>query len=89
MLVDPLAVGQLEDETAVQAARGGEVQIFYGRRQGQPRGLQAALQAIVVTVQALAVDQQAETVLKGQVGVLGVVELLFKGGTKSRQPESD
>jgi hypothetical protein len=46
-----------------------------------------SFQAVVVAVQALAVDQQAKTILEGQVGVLGVVELLFEGGTKSRQAE--
>jgi hypothetical protein len=36
----------------------------------------------------LAVDEHAEPILKGHVSVLGVVELLFQGGTKGRQPKS-
>jgi hypothetical protein len=38
-------------------------------------------------VRALAVDEKAETILEGQKRVLGIVELLFKGRTKSRQTE--
>jgi hypothetical protein len=38
-------------------------------------------------VGALAVDEQAETILEGQVRILRVVELLFERGTKSRQAE--
>jgi hypothetical protein len=37
---------------------------------------------------ALAVNEHAETILEGQVSVLGVVELLFESGAKGRQPES-
>jgi len=57
MLVDPFTIGQLENEATVEAARRGEVQVFDGRRRGQPRGLQASFQAVVVAVQALAIDQ--------------------------------
>jgi hypothetical protein len=36
---------------------------------------------------AFTVDEQAETILKGQLGVLRVLKLLFEGNTKSRQAE--
>jgi hypothetical protein len=45
------------------------------------------LQAVVVAASALAVDEQAETILEGEVSVLRVVKLLFEGDTKSRQAE--
>jgi hypothetical protein len=87
VLLDPLALGQVENEATVQTPRGREVEIFHGGRYWQPGGLQASFQAIVVAVGALAVDEQAETILEGQVRILRVVELLFEGNTKSRQAE--
>jgi hypothetical protein len=45
------------------------------------------LQAVVVTADALPVDEQAEAILEGQVSVLGVVQLLFEGGPKGGQAE--
>jgi hypothetical protein len=45
------------------------------------------LQAVVVAVRALAIDEQAEAILEGQVRVVRVVQLLFKRDTKSRQAE--
>jgi hypothetical protein len=45
------------------------------------------LQTVVVAMRALAVDEQAETILEGQVSILRIVELLFEGSTKSRQAE--
>jgi len=38
-------------------------------------------------VGALAVDEQAKSILKGQVSILGVAELLLESGTEGRQPE--
>jgi hypothetical protein len=38
-------------------------------------------------VGALHIDEQAETILEGQIGVLGIVKLLFERGAKSGQPE--
>jgi hypothetical protein len=38
-------------------------------------------------VGALRIDEQAETILEGQFGVLGIVKLLFERGAKSGQPE--
>jgi hypothetical protein len=87
VLVDPFALGQLENEATIQAARRRKVKVFDGRRQWQPRCLQASFEAVVVAVRTLAVDEQAETILEGQVSVLGVVELLFEGGTEGRQAE--
>jgi hypothetical protein len=48
---------------------------------------EAALQASVVAVSAFVVDEQAEAILEGQVGILGLVELLFESGTESGQVE--
>jgi hypothetical protein len=40
-------------------------------------------EAVVFSANALAVDEQAKAILEGQVGVLGTVNLLFEGVTKS------
>ena len=41
------------------------------------------MEAVVVTANALPVDEQAEAILEGQVGILRAVKLLFESGTKS------
>jgi hypothetical protein len=50
-------------------------------------GLQSPLQAVVVTVDTLPVDEQAEAIREGQVSVVGVVQLLFESGPKGGQAE--
>jgi hypothetical protein len=87
VLADPLALGQLENEPPVQAPRGREVEIFHGGWQWQAGCFQASFQTVVFPVCAFTVDEQAETILKGQLGVLRVLKLLFEGNTKSRQAE--
>jgi hypothetical protein len=57
MLVDPLARGKLENETPVDAARGGEVEVFDGGREGQSSCPQTSLEAVVVAADALLVDE--------------------------------
>ena len=44
-------------------------------------------EAVVFPADALAVDEQAEAILEGQVGILRAVKLLFESVTKSRQTE--
>jgi hypothetical protein len=85
--VDPLALGQVEHEAAIEAARGGHIQVLDSRRERQFGGPQATFETAVVAVGALHVDEQAETILEGQVGVLRIVKLLFERGTKGGQPE--
>ncbi len=63
------------------------IQLLDGRREGQFRRPQAPFEAVVVAVGALYVDEQAETVLEGQIGVLGIAKLLFERGAESGQPE--
>jgi len=87
VLVDPFALGQLENEATVEAARGREVEVFDGGWQRQPSRPQSPLEAVVVAADAFPVDEQAETVLEGQSSVLGVVQLIFEGGAKSGQTE--
>jgi hypothetical protein len=87
VLVDPLTLGQMKDQTTVDATRGREVEIFDGSRERQMSLPQPPLEAVVFAADALAVDEQAETILEGQVGVLRAVKLLFESVTKSRQAE--
>ena len=41
------------------------------------------MESIVVTADALPVDEQAKAILEREFSVLGIVKLLFEGGTKS------
>jgi hypothetical protein len=83
VLVDPLTLGKLKDQATVDAARGGEVEVLDGSWERQSRRPQSSLETVVVAADALAVDEQAEAILEGQVGVLGIVQLLFEGVPKS------
>jgi hypothetical protein len=85
VLIDPLALGQVEHEAAVEAAGGGHIQVLDGGREGEFRGLQTAFEAVVVAMGALHIDEQPKAILEGQIDVLGIVKLLFKRGAKSGQ----
>jgi hypothetical protein len=87
VLMNPLTLGKLKDQATVDTARGREVKVFDGSRERQVRLPQAPLEAVVIAADALAVDEHAEAILEGQVGVLRVVQLLFEGLTKSGQAE--
>jgi hypothetical protein len=87
VLIDPLTLGKLKDQATVDAARGREVEVFDGSWERQTSLPQSPSEAVVVTADALAVDEQAEAILEGQVGVLRAVKLLFEGVTKSGQTE--
>lgn len=72
VLTEPFALGQLQDEAAVEAAGGGQVERFDGRRERQAGRLQTTLQAVVVPMGALLLHEQGQALLEGQLGVLGV-----------------
>lgn len=57
VLVDPLALGKLENETPVDAAGRGEVEVFDGGREGQSSRSQTASEAVVVAADALPVNK--------------------------------
>lgn len=56
MLADPFALGEVENETTVEAARGREVEVFQGGRAWPLRSLQSLGQAVVVPMGAFTVN---------------------------------
>jgi hypothetical protein len=87
VLIDPIGLGQVEDETAVGATRGRQVKVFEGGGQMELGSLEAAMEALVVTMRALTINEQAQAILEGHLGIVGVVELFFKGQPESGQTE--
>ncbi len=88
MSADPLPLGELQDEAAVQAANGREVQIFDTGRQHETGGLDAALQVAVVPAGAFEIDQQPKALIEGEFSVVGVLPLLFQSFTEAGKTQS-
>ncbi len=78
MAADPLPLGELQDEAAVQAANGREVQVFDTGRQNKAGGFGAALHAAVVPAGAFEIHQQPKALIEGEFSVVGVLPLLFQ-----------
>jgi hypothetical protein len=87
MTVDPFTLGQFEDKLTREAAGSREVEVFKGSRKAEAGSLEIALQTTVVTAGTLAVNEESQAFLKGQVGILGIVELFLQGGPKTGQTE--
>lgn len=73
---NPGALTEIQNEAAVQPARGREVQVFEGSLHREPGRANVAFDPVLAALAALRVHKQGETVLKGQFSVLRV-GLLF------------
>lgn len=72
VLTEPFALGQLQDEAALEAAGRGQVEGFDGRRERQAGRLQTTPQAVVVPMGALLLHERGQALLEGQLGLPGV-----------------
>ena len=72
-------LGERAHLLAVETARGAVVDVFDGGRALQPRVAQTALQGAICAPVPLAVDQQAEALLKAQALQIGALLLLAEG----------
>ncbi len=79
MATDPLALSQLQHLSPVEAAFGGQVEVFYGGNNRKVGRLDAAAQAVVGPAGGLDINQQTQPFFEGQFGILGIVQLLFQG----------
>ena len=79
MVADPLAGGELVEQSAVEAAVGAEVDVLDDGRLAQPGLAQAAGEALVLAAGRLAIDEQPEPILAAQFGGIGSVLQLDEG----------
>jgi hypothetical protein len=75
-VVDPVALGQLEDNAALQATGRGQIQVFDRGLHGDVGGFEQALDALVMAAQTFLIDQKRQTFFEGKRRILGIV-LLF------------
>jgi hypothetical protein len=65
MMLDPVAGGQPEEDTAIEAALRAEVDVFEARGVAETGDLEEARESAVAAREALALQEQRETVLEG------------------------
>src|SRR5437764_6868429 len=76
MLTDPFAGRKLEEEGAVKAAVGAEVDVLDNGRLAQPGLTQAAGEPLVLAAGRLAIDEQPEPILATEfAGIRGILQL--------------
>ncbi len=78
MLPDPVAGGEAEEDTAIQAALCAEVDVFDTRGVAETRDLEKPRESAVAASEALALEQQREAVLKGETREIRHALLLFE-----------
>ena len=91
MVADPLAAGELVEQSAVEAAGRMQVDILDDGGLTQPGLAQAAGEALVLPAGRLAIDQQAEPVLARQLGGIRRVLHLDEGvghGSKAERAQA-
>jgi hypothetical protein len=93
MLTDPLAGRKPEEEGAVEAAVGAEIDVLDDGRLAQPGLSQAAGEPLVLAAGRLAIDEQSEPILATEfAGIGGVVQLekgISHGGEAERAQALD
>ena len=77
MTPNPLGLGQVQDLGSFQATARRQVQFFHRGLQGKVGDADTALETVVGAAGDLHVEQQAKTLLKGQLGIVGAVPLLL------------
>ena len=79
LAADPVAIDQLGEEGALDAARRAQIDILDDGSLAQGGELQACDEPLVVALGDLAVDHQAEPHLEGQRGGIGLALLIVEG----------
>lgn len=83
----PLGVSQCEDDRSVQPARTAEVEVLDRRVDAELGRPEVPLQAAVVAVLGLPVDEHPQALLEGEGLVVGAFELLREGAGHAREVE--
>lgn len=66
MFVEPAALRECADQTSVQAPRGSVIDVFDRCRQREPGDLEAAHESARLLFAPLAIDQEAQALVKRQ-----------------------
>src|SRR5262249_33750834 len=86
MLPDPLAAGQLEEESTVEAAVGAEVDVD-NCRLARPGLTQPAGKTLVLAAGRLAIDEQPKPIFATEFAGIGGVLQLDKGISHGSEAE--
>jgi hypothetical protein len=86
---DPLAGNEFLEQRSVEAARGFVVDVLDDSGLAQAGGLEAAFEALVLTLDRLAIDHHGETFLEGERGDIGLAALVFERLGHAGEPECD
>ena len=87
LAADPVAVDELGEEGAIEAARRAQIDILDDGGLAQRGELQARDEPLVVALGGLAVDHQAEALLEGERGDVGLALLILEGLGHAGKPE--
>ena len=87
MLPDPLAAGQLEEESTVEAAVGAEVDVLDNCRLAQPGLTQPAGKTLVLAAGRLAIDEQPKPIFATEFAGIGSVLQFDKGISHGSEAE--
>jgi hypothetical protein len=87
VLADPLTRGEPEDERSVEPARGSEVEILDARRHVELGDLEQTRQAPVVPERNLALEEQREPILEGELRRVAHSQLLLERLSHAGEPE--
>ncbi len=86
---DPIAQAEFEDGAPVEAAGGGEVEIFESGLHGESGGVDIAADAVLASLGALVVHEQGQAVFEGEFGVFGVGLLLAQSFAEGGQAQCE
>src|SRR5262245_23328799 len=87
MLPDPLAAGQLEEESTVEAAVGAEVDVLDNCRLAQPGLTQPAGKTLVLAAGRLAIDEQPKPIFATEFAGIGSILQFDKGISHGSEAE--
>ena len=87
MRVDPLAVGELLKQGAVETARSAVIDVFDNGMLAQPGKAQACPQSPVIALGCLPIEQQAEPFGVRQLGALRICLQFGEGAGHAGEPD--
>ena len=87
LAADPVTIDELGEEGALDAARRAQIDILDDCGLAQASELQARDEPFVVPLGDLAIDHQAEPLLEGERGDIGLALLIVEGFGHAGEPE--
>jgi hypothetical protein len=87
LAADPIAIDELGEEGAIDASRCAQIDIFDDCGLPQRGELQAHDEPFVLPLGRFAIDHQAEPLLEGERGDVGLAELIVEGLGHAGEPE--